>query len=111
MRDWISAEGAPLSSRPPHSLKLVSHLKPSGYPAFLRMEHMNTSMGRTPLSLGMDVTSFPVDSIRPSDDRSSPSDAARGMSILLPRIRKGVEARDSLDSSDCKQGGVSRTER
>jgi len=38
-------------------MKFVNHLKPSGYPAFLRMEHMKTSIGRTPLSLGMCVTS------------------------------------------------------
>lgn len=34
---------------------------------------MNTSMGRTPESLGMDVTSLPVLSCSPSDARSSPA--------------------------------------
>ena len=55
-----------------NSLKFVNQRNPSPYPDFLMMEHMNTSIGLIPESLGMEVTSLPVVSIKPSADFSSP---------------------------------------
>lgn len=46
----------------------------------------------------------------PSAERSSSSEAARPMSILLPKIRKGTVPRSSAESSDCaRESGERRS--
>lgn len=71
-----------------------NHLNPSEYPIRRTTLHMYNSIGRVLLLLSGPL-SFPYVSCNPNAYLSSSSEAADGMSILLPSTRNGTSSNSS----------------